>query len=104
MHAVWPICMSLTPSWAMSLDIVVLFGHCVGCKEQSSEKLCCMQVRRLICACLVQLYLVGDTLPLYSRVASLQSYLGSKVRGALIILALSPSSYNDMPFWAWLFC
>ena len=39
-----------------------------------------MQVRRLICACMVQIYIVGDTLPLYSRVASLQTYLGSKVR------------------------
>ena len=64
--------------------------------------LCCIQVRRLICACLVQLYLVGDTLPLYSRVASLQSYLGSKVRYALIILALSLSSFHDMRLWPWL--
>ena len=38
-----------------------------------------LQVRRLICACLVQVYSVGDSLPLYSRVASLQSFLGSKV-------------------------
>ena len=38
------------------------------------------QVRRLICACLARLFAVGDSLPLYSRVASLQAYLSSKVR------------------------
>lgn len=47
-----------------------------------------MQVRRLICACLVQLYLVGDTLPLYSRVASLQSYLGSKVGFIRVVIII----------------
>ena len=40
-----------------------------------------LQVRRLICACLVRLYSVGDSLPLYSRIASLQTFLGSKARG-----------------------
>ena len=37
-----------------------------------------MQVRRLICASLVRLYAVGDTLPMYARVAALQSFLSSK--------------------------
>ena len=61
-----------------------------------------MQVRRLICACLVQLYLVGDTLPLYSRVASLQSYLGSKVCHSPItqpqhcIVMCSPDSLGNV--------
>lgn len=37
-------------------------------------------MRRLICACFARLYVVGDSLPLYSRVASLQTFLGSKAR------------------------
>jgi hypothetical protein len=39
----------------------------------------CAQVRRLICSCLARLYALGDSLPLYARVASLQTFLGSKV-------------------------
>ena len=37
-----------------------------------------LQVRQLIAACLVNLYLKGDTLPLYSRVSLLQDFLSSK--------------------------
>lgn len=36
------------------------------------------QVRRLICQALAKLYLAGDQLPLYSRVSSLQLFLGTK--------------------------
>ena len=37
-----------------------------------------LQVRRLICLALAKLYLVGDQLPLYSRVSSLQLFLGTR--------------------------
>ena len=36
------------------------------------------QVRRLICQVLAKLYLLGDQLPLYSRVSSLQLFLGTR--------------------------
>lgn len=36
------------------------------------------QVRRLICQVLAKLYSVGDQLPLYSRVSSLQLFLGTR--------------------------
>lgn len=35
-------------------------------------------VRRLICQVLARLYLLGDQLPLYSRVSSLQLFLGTR--------------------------
>ncbi len=35
-------------------------------------------VRRLICGILSKMYAVGDSLPLYSRVSSLQLFLGTK--------------------------
>ncbi|KAL0055345.1 hypothetical protein WJX82_010851 [Trebouxia sp. C0006] len=35
-------------------------------------------VRQLVAGCLVSLYLKGDTLPLYSRISSLQQFLSSK--------------------------
>jgi len=35
-------------------------------------------VRRLICQVLAKLYAAGDQLPLYSRVSSLQLFLGTK--------------------------
>jgi hypothetical protein len=37
-----------------------------------------LQVRRLICDVLGKLYLRGDQLPLYSRVSSLQLFLGTR--------------------------
>ena len=36
------------------------------------------QVRRLICQVLAKLYAAGDQLPLYSRVSSLQLFLGTR--------------------------
>ncbi len=36
------------------------------------------KVRQLVAGCLVSLYLKGDTLPLYSRISSLQQFLSSK--------------------------
>eukprot|EP00884_Botryococcus_braunii_P001693 jgi/Botrbrau1/11524/Bobra.0393s0003.2 len=35
-------------------------------------------IRRLISSCFVKLYNVGDSLPLYGRISSLQAFLGSK--------------------------
>ena len=37
-----------------------------------------LQVRRLVAACLVKMYALGDSLPLYSRVSALQQFLTSK--------------------------
>ena len=37
-----------------------------------------VQVRQLICNSLVQLYRLGDSLPMYARVAALQTFLNSK--------------------------
>jgi hypothetical protein len=37
-----------------------------------------LQIRRLIAACIVRLYAVGDTLPLYGRISDMQAYLGSR--------------------------
>jgi hypothetical protein len=37
-----------------------------------------MQVRRLVCEALGRLYAKGDQLPLFSRVSSLQLFLGTK--------------------------
>lgn len=37
-----------------------------------------MQIRRLICSILAKLYGKGDTLPLFSRVSSLQLFLGTR--------------------------
>lgn len=54
-----------------------IHGARVSC---SCESLCAchVQVRKICCACLVKLYRKGDTLPLYARVSSLQSFLSSK--------------------------
>ncbi|CAL8466413.1 g5949 [Coccomyxa elongata] len=52
--------------------------RCEDALEDNLLKGTAPPVRRLICACLVRLYSVGDSLPLYSRVASLQTFLGSK--------------------------
>ena len=49
------------------------------------------QVRRLICQVLAQLYARGDQLPLYSRVSSLQLFLGT--REALRCLPPPPSCW-----------
>lgn len=51
-----------------------------------------VQVRRLICEALGKLYSLGDQLPLYSRVSSLQLFLGTKAsagrgRGGGVVLA-----------------
>ena len=40
-----------------------------------------LQVRRLVAACLVKMYALGDSLPLYSRVSALQQFLTSKEAG-----------------------
>ncbi len=37
-----------------------------------------MQVRRLLCLCTAQLYVVGDSVPMYTTVSSLQDLLSAK--------------------------
>ena len=80
----------------MHLQHAIENGHATGvqpCRQRAVVP-AAWQVRRLICRCLVRLYAVGDTLPLYSRVASLQAFLGSKASAACCHLRKHNCSSN----------
>ncbi len=47
------------------------------------------QVRKICCACLVKLYRLGDSLPLYARISSLQGFLSTKEALARTVSELS---------------